>query len=66
MASQISVASSAMLVASERADKEHGLGIDDIDLFEVNDALASVVLAWAKENGADLGRTNVTILERLG
>ncbi|MGZ8737283.1 MAG: hypothetical protein ACXWW7_08990 [Nocardioides sp.] len=45
MASQISVASSAMLVASERADKEHGLGIDDIDLFEVNDALASVDLA---------------------
>ncbi|MGZ5415880.1 MAG: hypothetical protein ACXWDI_01760 [Nocardioides sp.] len=42
---QDSVASSAMLVASERADKEHGLGIDDIDLFEVNDALASVDLA---------------------
>jgi acetyl-CoA C-acetyltransferase len=35
-----------------------GLSIGDIDLFEVNEAFASVVLAWAKEVGADLGRTN--------
>jgi acetyl-CoA C-acetyltransferase len=35
-----------------------GLRLDDIDLFEVNEAFASVVLAWAKETGADLDRTN--------
>lgn len=36
----------------------NGMTIGDIDLFEVNEAFASVVLAWAKETGADLGRTN--------
>ncbi len=41
-----------------------GLTIDDIDLFEVNEAFAPVVLAWAKEYGGDdpqalLARTNV-------
>jgi acetyl-CoA acyltransferase len=36
-----------------------GLGIDDIDLFEVNEAFAPVVLAWAEETGADLDRVNV-------
>jgi len=35
-----------------------GLSIDDFDLFEINEAFASVVLAWAKEVGADLARTN--------
>ena len=35
-----------------------GLSIDDIDLFEINEAFASVVLAWAKEMGADLDKTN--------
>jgi acetyl-CoA C-acetyltransferase len=35
-----------------------GLRLDDIDLFEVNEAFAAVVLAWAKETGADLERTN--------
>jgi acetyl-CoA C-acetyltransferase len=35
-----------------------GLRLDDIDVFEVNEAFASVVLAWAKELGADLERTN--------
>jgi acetyl-CoA C-acetyltransferase len=34
------------------------LTIGDIDLFEINEAFASVVLAWAKELGADLERTN--------
>ena len=34
------------------------LAIDDIDLFEINEAFASVVLAWAKETGADLDKTN--------
>jgi acetyl-CoA C-acetyltransferase len=35
-----------------------GLSIDDIDVFEINEAFASVVLAWAKEVGADLDKTN--------
>ncbi|MEV0084925.1 acetyl-CoA C-acetyltransferase [Saccharopolyspora sp. NPDC050642] len=95
VASQISDASAAVLIASPRAVEEHGLtprarihhisvrgadpvwmltgpipatrhalertgmAIDDFDLFEVNEAFASVVLAWAKETGADLARTNV-------
>ena len=36
-----------------------GLRIDDIDLFEVNEAFASVVLAWQRETGADLDKVNV-------
>ncbi|HET6951754.1 MAG TPA: thiolase family protein [Acidimicrobiales bacterium] len=36
-----------------------GLTVGDIDLFEVNEAFASVVLAWQIETGADLARTNV-------
>jgi acetyl-CoA C-acetyltransferase len=95
VASQISDASAALLVASERALEEHGLTpmarvhamsvvgadpvmmvggpipatrkvlerggleIDDIDLFEVNEAFAPVPLAWAAETGAPLERTNV-------
>ncbi|MDL9979310.1 acetyl-CoA C-acetyltransferase [Microbacterium candidum] len=95
VASQISDASSAVLVASERAVADHGLTprarihhisvraadpvwmltapipatayaleragmtIDDIDLFEVNEAFASVVLAWMKETGADHAKVNV-------
>lgn len=35
-----------------------GLGLDDFDAFEVNEAFASVPLAWAKEFGVDLGRVN--------
>ncbi len=95
VASQISDAATAVLVAGERAVREHGLTprarihhlsvrgddpvwmltgpiaatehalakagmrIDDIDLFECNEAFASVPLAWAKETGAPLERTNV-------
>ena len=36
-----------------------GLSIGDIDLFEVNEAFSSVVLAWQKETGADMNRVNV-------
>jgi acetyl-CoA C-acetyltransferase len=36
-----------------------GLDISDIDCFEVNEAFASVVLAWAAETGAPLEKTNV-------
>ena len=44
--------------ATKRMLSRTGLGIDDIDVFEINEAFASVVLAWAKEVGADLTRTN--------
>ncbi|WP_166868162.1 acetyl-CoA C-acetyltransferase [Salinibacterium sp. ZJ70] len=95
VASQLSDASSAVLVASERAVQEHsltprarihhlsvraadpvwmltapipatqhaleraGMSVDDIDLFEVNEAFASVVLAWQKELGIERERVNV-------
>ena len=35
-----------------------GLSLADIDVFEVNEAFASVVLAWAKEVGADMAKVN--------
>jgi len=44
--------------ATQRLLARSGLGIGDIDTFEINEAFASVVLAWAKELGADLERTN--------
>lgn len=95
VASQISDASAAMLIASERAVRDHGLtprarihhlsvrgddpvwmltgpiratrhalertglAIEDIDLFECNEAFAPVVLAWMKETGAPHERVNV-------
>jgi acetyl-CoA C-acetyltransferase len=36
-----------------------GMSLDDIDLIEINEAFASVVLAWQKETGADLAKVNV-------
>ncbi|MFZ6004570.1 MAG: thiolase family protein [Actinomycetota bacterium] len=45
--------------ATEKVLAKSGLSIDDIDLFEVNEAFASVVLAWEKELNADLSKTNV-------
>jgi acetyl-CoA acyltransferase len=45
--------------ATEKILKKAGLSIDDIDLFEVNEAFASVVLAWQKETGADMEKVNV-------
>jgi acetyl-CoA C-acetyltransferase len=44
--------------ATQHLLKRTGLSIDDIDVFEINEAFASVVLAWAKEVGADLDKTN--------
>jgi acetyl-CoA C-acetyltransferase len=49
----------APLPATERALKKVGMKIDDIDLFEINEAFASVPLAWLKALGADRGRMNV-------
>ncbi|MDF1478481.1 acetyl-CoA C-acetyltransferase [Leifsonia sp. H3M29-4] len=95
VASQISDAASAMLIASERAVERHGLRprarihhisvraddpvwmltgpiratqyalekagmtVDDIDLFESNEAFASVVIAWSRELGVDREKLNV-------
>ena len=44
--------------ATKRLLERTGLSIDEIDNFEINEAFASVVLAWAKEVGADLAKTN--------
>ena len=49
----------AIIPATRRVLRRAGLGLGDIDLFEVNEAFASVVLSWARETGADLGRVNV-------
>jgi len=52
-----------MLTAPIRATRyaldRAGMTLDDIDLVEINEAFASVVLAWAKETGADLAKVNV-------
>jgi len=45
--------------STAKALAKSGLTVDDIDLFEVNEAFASVVLAWFKETGADPAKTNV-------
>ena len=49
----------APVPATERALTKAGLTIDDIDLYEVNEAFASVPLAWLKALGADPERLNV-------
>ncbi|MBA4165555.1 MAG: acetyl-CoA C-acyltransferase [Erythrobacter sp.] len=47
------------LFATDRALQRAGLKIDDIDLFEVNEAFAAVPLAWLRHTGADPSRLNV-------
>jgi len=44
--------------ATQRLLDRTGMAIGDIDLFEINEAFASVVLAWQREVGADPERTN--------
>lgn len=44
--------------ATRQALSRSGLDLEDISLVEINEAFASVVLAWAKELGADLERVN--------
>ena len=44
--------------ATQKLLARTGLSIDDIDTFEINEAFASVVLAWLKEVGADPAKTN--------
>jgi acetyl-CoA acyltransferase len=45
--------------ATEKALERSGLKIDDIDLVEINEAFASVVLAWEKELHPDMAKVNV-------
>src|SRR5256886_2822147 len=45
--------------ATQKVLKKAGLQLKDIDLFEVNEAFAPVVLAWQQETGADLEKVNV-------
>jgi acetyl-CoA C-acetyltransferase len=49
----------APIPATERALKKAGFNIDDIDLFEVNEAFASIPVAWLQKLGADPARLNV-------
>jgi acetyl-CoA C-acetyltransferase len=49
----------APIPATAYALKKAGMSLDDIDLVEINEAFASVVLAWQKESGADLAKVNV-------
>jgi acetyl-CoA acyltransferase len=45
--------------ATRKILEKSGLSLGDIDLIEINEAFASVVLAWQKETGADMNRVNV-------
>ncbi|MCT1712957.1 acetyl-CoA C-acetyltransferase, partial [Dietzia cinnamea] len=49
---------SAPIPATKWALEKTGLSIDDIDVVEINEAFAPVVLAWIKETGADPARVN--------
>ena len=49
----------ANIPATERVLERAGLAVDDIDLFEVNEAFASAVLAWRAEIEPDMDRVNV-------
>ncbi|MDX2850594.1 thiolase family protein [Streptomyces sp. PA03-3a] len=48
-----------VIPATERVLRRAGLDLADVDLFEVNEAFASVVLAWLQETGADPAKVNV-------
>jgi acetyl-CoA acyltransferase len=48
-----------IIPATQKVLDRAGLTLADIDAFEVNEAFASVVLAWQAETGADLAKVNV-------
>ncbi|MFD6495882.1 thiolase family protein [Streptomyces sp. NPDC059944] len=48
-----------VIPATEKVLRRAGLDLGHIDLFEVNEAFAAVVLAWQQETGADLSKVNV-------
>src|SRR5437588_758053 len=49
----------APIPATAYALEKTGMSLADIDLVEINEAFASVVLAWQQETGADLAKVNV-------
>ena len=49
----------APIPATRRTLERAGMSLDDIDLIEINEAFAAVVLAWQRELDADLSRVNV-------
>jgi acetyl-CoA C-acetyltransferase len=48
----------APIPATAHALEKTGMSIDDMDVVEINEAFASVVLAWLAETGADPARVN--------
>jgi acetyl-CoA C-acetyltransferase len=50
----------APIPATAYALRKAGMSLDQIDLIEINEAFASVVLAWQRETGADLARVNAS------
>ena len=44
--------------ATRKLLERAGLSLDDIDVFEINEAFASVVLAWERETHADMSKVN--------
>ncbi|MEE2674328.1 MAG: acetyl-CoA C-acetyltransferase [Myxococcota bacterium] len=49
----------APIPATDYALKKTGMKLSDIDLVEINEAFASVVIAWERETGADMEKVNV-------
>ncbi len=49
----------APIPATQKVLEKAGMSIDEIDLFEVNEAFASVIGAWLRETGADYDKVNV-------
>jgi acetyl-CoA C-acetyltransferase len=49
----------APIPATRHAFEKTGMSMDDIDLVEINEAFASVVLAWEKDLGVDHAKVNV-------
>jgi acetyl-CoA C-acetyltransferase len=50
----------APIAATAHALDRAGMTLDQLDLIEINEAFASVVLAWQRDTGADLARVNVS------
>src|SRR5258708_26889109 len=50
----------APIAATAYALDRAGMTLDQLDLIEINEAFASVVLAWQRDTGADLARVNVS------
>jgi acetyl-CoA acetyltransferase len=49
----------APIPATQKILQRSGMKLEDIDRIEINEAFASVVLAWQAETGADFSRVNV-------